>query len=161
MVRELAEFEIEDRKSLMNSGMQVLNSSDYIPGEYTSSPFVCPFGAEGYCNGIKDEDRTGRCEVLNPVHLLNCDNYRDFLKNPDFYVIEKPIANPLSDTVSISHDEVIRMSKRPSREGEIPLEEQANEGMIDISRCSHLVQISHGMGQFGKPIRTNSNRPYH
>ena len=140
MVRKLTDLAEKDRRILMNSGMHVLMISEYVPGEYTSSPFVCPFGNEGYCEGIKDEDITGRCEVINPADLLNCELYKNFINNPDFYVQEKPKVDTNADTVSIRHDDVIKMSRRPSRECEIPLEEQANEGKVDISRCPGLVR---------------------
>jgi len=140
MVREITDFGEKDRRTLMNSGMHMLTISEPASGEYTSNPFICPFGTEGYCDGIKDRYIAGRCEVLNPGDLLNCDLYRNFISNPDLYLLEKPKVDPTADTVSIRHDDVIKMSRKPSRECDIPLEEQANEGKIDISRCSHLVK---------------------
>ena len=108
----LRELEETERRNLRGSGMHLLKDFSSLPEGYASNPFLCPFGMEGYCEGIKDPDYKGRCKVDDPKDLLKCSLYNDFIANPDLYIREKPKIDTNADTASIRHDDVIKMSRR-------------------------------------------------
>jgi len=94
-------------EELESKGFHELRDDEEIPGNYAGSPFICPFGLEGLCEGIRDPDYKERCEVQNPIDLLKCQLYNQFINDPDSYLKNKPVLQSEKDTVVMSGDDVV------------------------------------------------------
>jgi len=86
-------------------GFHEVSDEELIPGIYIENPFICPFGIEGYCEGFKDAEYSKRCEVSQPIKLLDCKIYNHFIDLSRNYPQQRN--ESIHDTVIMSAEDVV------------------------------------------------------